>query len=198
MFFFPLIVNPAMSKIIIICITVLDGRILVFVLSLVIRSLCNVTKQQKAFFFLKQQKYIQQLKPINVGFIKKEQHPLVSKLYDFFMGNVDAALFYTVKVGQEHLCTVVQVLWSYIIVLCLKQNWAIWNVLFGESIAFKISTTGSFCFSWNLCCLMKYDHKRAPLDHCPFYYSLFAAAEWSKRLTLKIVTLDSGNMTDVR
>ncbi len=45
---------------------------------------------------------------------------------------------------------------------------------------------------------MKYDHKRAPLDHGPFCYSLFAAAEWSKRLTLKIVTLDSGNMTDVR
>ncbi len=53
---------------------------------------------------------MQQLKPVNVGFIKKERHPFVSKLYDFFLGNVHAALFYTMKVGQEHLCTVVQVL----------------------------------------------------------------------------------------
>ncbi len=97
---------------------------------------------------------MQQLKPVNVGFIKKERHPFVSKLYDFFLGNVHAALFYTMKVGQEHLYTVVQVLWSYIIVLCLKQNWAIWNVLFVEIIAFKISTTGSF-FIAGICAVLR-------------------------------------------
>ncbi len=73
---------------------------IVCVLSLVIRSLCNVTKQQKAILLKTEQKYIHQLKPVNVGFTKKQQHPfVVQSCMTFFLGNVHAALF----CGQEHL-----------------------------------------------------------------------------------------------
>ncbi len=135
-----------------------------------IRSLCNVTKQQKAILLKTEQKYIHKLKPVNVGFTKKKNNTLLlsQSCMTFFSGQCSCcSLLYNESGSGAPSYALYSKSSEAILMFSVLNRTGLFEMCYlVKTLPLKSKQQNQF-YSWDLCCLMKCDHKRAPLDHFP-------------------------------